>query len=187
MNCKSEVMDEAKEDFSNVIMPKTKQAIKELIAETDKDHRKQCRVKYLQEKMGDTIVETWELLDRYWDYKHREKMIEMLLVGEKIQRLVKTIVKLQGEIIALLYSGKGRSDMTENIRKAKEYPLPELIELNKYNMARCPFHEDRNPSMRYYPESNIAYCFSCHRSWDTIAFVMERDGMTFREAVRKLC
>jgi len=183
----TDVIFEAKEDFDREIMPKTRAAIKELIAETDKDFQKQSRIAYLKDCMTDTLSEAWEFLDRYDDDKRREKMLEMLLDGEKVIKLIKEVVKLQGKIISLRHSDKGRPDMTEDIRKAKEYPLTELIELNTNNVTRCPFHEDRNPSMRYYPESNTVYCFSCHRSWDTIAFVMERDGMTFSETVRKLC
>lgn len=48
------------------------------------------------------------------------------------------------------------------------------------NMCRCPFHDDRSPSMRVYDDS--AYCFTCGKQWDVFSFVMEHDGLSFKEA-----
>ena len=186
MNCRSEIAAEAKEDFHNVIMPRTKQAIKELVAETDKGFQKQCRIEYLQGKMADTIVETWEFLDRYEDYKHREKMIELLLAGEKAQQLVKEIVKLQGEIIGLRNNGEKKTGLSQDdIERARQHPFESLLEF-KRNVTRCPFHEDREPSMHLYREQNRVHCFSCNRSWDTIQFLRDRDSLSFVEAVKYL-
>lgn len=55
-------------------------------------------------------------------------------------------------------------------------------------MIRCPFHSDRKPSMRIYPETNTAYCFagSCpHPSVDTIDFIMHMDKSSKHEALKK--
>ena len=55
---------------------------------------------------------------------------------------------------------------------------------------RCPFHEDRTPSMQVYPATNTAYCFSGNcathgTSLDVIDFVMRKEGCTKREALEK--
>lgn len=47
-------------------------------------------------------------------------------------------------------------------------------------MCRCPFHDDKSPSMRVYDDS--AYCFTCGKQWDVFSFVMDRDGISFKEA-----
>ena len=34
------------------------------------------------------------------------------------------------------------------------------VEINKQNMAKCPFHADKTPSLQVYPRSNTFCCFS---------------------------
>lgn len=50
----------------------------------------------------------------------------------------------------------------------------------KNRMCRCPFHDDRSPSMRVYEDS--AYCFTCSKQWDVFSFVQEMDNCGFKEA-----
>lgn len=71
-------------------------------------------------------------------------------------------------------------DMIEN---AKSYDITQLVE-TKRGMAICPFHGDTNPSMNV--RKNFYFCHTCQATGDTIKFLMERDGMTFKEAVLAL-
>lgn len=48
------------------------------------------------------------------------------------------------------------------------------------NMCKCPFHDDRSPSMRVYEDS--CYCFTCAKSWDIFSFVQDMDGVDFKTA-----
>ena len=48
------------------------------------------------------------------------------------------------------------------------------------NMCRCPFHDDKSPSMRVYADS--AYCFTCGKQWDVFSFVQDMDGCGFKDA-----
>ncbi len=52
----------------------------------------------------------------------------------------------------------------------------------------CPFHADRYPGSFFVNTDFGAYC--CHscgsKGGDIIAFLMERDGLTFREALSRL-
>ena len=50
--------------------------------------------------------------------------------------------------------------------------------------ANCPFHEERTPSFYVVPEKGFYKCFGCGKSGDVFAFVMERHGMDFVEAVK---
>ena len=68
---------------------------------------------------------------------------------------------------------KQSMNMTEVISGMYGIPI-------RNNMCRCPFHDDRSPSMRVYRDS--AYCFTCGKSWDVFSFVMDRDGLSFKEA-----
>lgn len=51
-------------------------------------------------------------------------------------------------------------------------------------MAVCPFHEDKNPSMKIY--QNSFFCFSCGAHGDIIDFVMMMDEVDFKTAFQSL-
>lgn len=183
-----EVFLELKKAF-RIAMAQTRAAIRELKTEVDPEFTKQARLEYLKGKMMDLIVEAWKQMDEYEDYWRRDKTVERLLTGEKIQATVKEIAKLQGEIIFLKKSGKANqagSITPDMIERAKVYPMNQLIEIGRYNTLVCLFHADTRPSMKYYPDSNTVYCFSCNKAWDTIGFLIERDRLSFPEAIRRL-
>lgn len=50
----------------------------------------------------------------------------------------------------------------------------------------CPFHNEKTPSFSVSKDKQLYYCFGCHASGNAISFVMNMDGMSFVEAVRKL-
>ena len=50
----------------------------------------------------------------------------------------------------------------------------------------CPFHDDKNPSLRVSQEKQVFYCFSCGRKGDVIDFVSEMEGLDVKGACRFL-
>lgn len=52
--------------------------------------------------------------------------------------------------------------------------------------ARCPFHEDHEPSLTAYLDSERFHCFGCGASGDVIELVERLEGVDFLEAVRRL-
>jgi len=52
--------------------------------------------------------------------------------------------------------------------------------------GRCPFHEEKTPSFNVNPARKGYKCFGCGEGGDAIRFVMEIEGKSFPEAVRKL-
>ncbi|HEX5465273.1 MAG TPA: DNA primase [Candidatus Limnocylindrales bacterium] len=50
----------------------------------------------------------------------------------------------------------------------------------------CPFHGERTPSFVVTPARETWKCFGCGKGGDVFSFVMERDGVTFPEALRRL-
>ena len=67
--------------------------------------------------------------------------------------------------------------------------LKPYVELKRYGssfMGICPFHSERTGSFHVTPEKNVYHCFSCGRGGDGISFVMEKENLTFMEAVEKI-
>ena len=50
----------------------------------------------------------------------------------------------------------------------------------------CPFHNDKNPSLKIDPARQSFHCFGCNASGDVFKFVQLSDNVTFPDAVRKL-
>ena len=57
------------------------------------------------------------------------------------------------------------------------------LSVNRSGMARCPFHEDHNPSMKV---DDRFYCFGCHASGDVIDFTAKLFGISLKDAAEKL-
>ena len=58
------------------------------------------------------------------------------------------------------------------------------IEVNRSGMACCPFHDDKNPSMKLNEE--YFYCFGCGATGDVIDFAVRLFNLSPREAAEKL-
>ena len=50
----------------------------------------------------------------------------------------------------------------------------------------CPFHDDRNPSLKVYPDRQTFRCWSCDTGGDVFSFVMKFDGLEFYDALKHL-
>lgn len=52
--------------------------------------------------------------------------------------------------------------------------------------AKCPFHEETAASFTVSPSRQTFRCFGCNKGGDVFTWLMEREGMSFPEAVRVL-
>ena len=50
----------------------------------------------------------------------------------------------------------------------------------------CPFHNEKTPSFSVDSESQLYYCFGCHKGGTTIHFIMEMERLDFMDAVKLL-
>lgn len=68
-----------------------------------------------------------------------------------------------------------------NTREAAEHYG---IEVNRYGKTRCPFHNDRHPSMIVYDDHY--HCFACGEHGDVIDLVANLYGLPVLDAANKL-
>jgi hypothetical protein len=156
--------------------------IAELKQEVDQEWAKDRFTEYLKSEMTDLILETWSYMAKYELFEEANCVEMQVITGGLITDNLRKLKRLQGRVIALR-KGIDNSISKEMIQTAQDYPFEELYEF-KRNYALCPFHEDKTPSMSL--KNNRVKCWSCNKSWDTIQFVMDKEGMTFKEAVLRL-
>ena len=60
------------------------------------------------------------------------------------------------------------------------------FQMNKKGLCLCPFHHDKNPSMKIYPNGKGFYCFSCGTGGDQIKFTALYHGIRNEEAAKEL-
>jgi DNA primase catalytic core len=80
-------------------------------------------------------------------------------------------------------------------RLKKEISVQRLAEARGVKLARqgadlvgkCPFHDDRTPSLVISPAKNLWHCLgACNEGGDVIQWVMRAEGVSFRHAVELL-
>jgi len=97
------------------------------------------------------------------------------------------------------YSGRGwskvtsryRDDLVDRVRESNDIlsVVMEYVQLKKVGgryVGLCPFHSERTPSFTVSPDKQLFYCFGCHVGGNVFTFIMKIEGLTFREAVRRL-
>lgn len=53
-------------------------------------------------------------------------------------------------------------------------------------MGLCPFHNERTPSFSVNKRKNFCYCFSCHKGGSPVNFIMEKEGISYHDALLQL-
>lgn len=66
------------------------------------------------------------------------------------------------------------SDYVHLVRKGANY------------MGLCPFHNERTPSFSVNRKRNFCYCFSCKKGGSPINFIMQKEGISYKEALLHL-
>ena len=76
------------------------------------------------------------------------------------------------------------------INKVRDLDIKEVLEpyvtLTKKGVALiglCPFHSEKTASFKVSPQKNLYHCFGCGRGGDAITFIMEKENLSFMEAV----
>src|SRR3989344_5851199 len=52
--------------------------------------------------------------------------------------------------------------------------------------TNCPFHNEKTPSFIVSPERQIFKCFGCNRGGDIFRFLIEKEGLDFKDVLEIL-
>ncbi|HEU4952600.1 MAG TPA: DNA primase, partial [Holophagaceae bacterium] len=82
-------------------------------------------------------------------------------------------------------------EIVEQVKEATDLValVGQAVKLKKSGAAwsgLCPFHSERSPSFQVVPQRGFYHCFGCGKHGDAFAWVMEREGLTFPEALELL-
>ena len=61
-----------------------------------------------------------------------------------------------------------------------------LVKRGANYMGLCPFHNERTPSFSVNKRKNFCYCFSCHKGGSPVNFLMEKENVSYHEALLML-
>ncbi len=61
-----------------------------------------------------------------------------------------------------------------------------LIRRGANYMGLCPFHNERTPSFSVNKRKNFCYCFSCKKGGSPVNFIMEKEGLSYHDALLHL-
>ena len=61
-----------------------------------------------------------------------------------------------------------------------------LIRRGANYVGLCPFHNERTPSFSVNKARNYCYCFSCHKGGSPVNFIMEKEGISYHDALLQL-
>lgn len=53
-------------------------------------------------------------------------------------------------------------------------------------LGLCPFHDEKTPSFNVSPSRQTFHCFGCGQGGDVFSFIMEKENLSFREALETL-
>ena len=145
------------------------------------EHVVWCRLRYLRQEMvkeEQDMEEAHERGDVTGD-------VIFLLSLNRFMELAKESQAIATAAKRRELPSKQGSITDEQIERARQYPVSQLIDFQKGKYsAWC--HEDKNPSMYLAPRINKAVCPVCNKYFSSIDILMERDGLTFTEAVKNL-
>jgi DNA primase len=61
-----------------------------------------------------------------------------------------------------------------------------LVRKGRVMWGCCPFHQEKSPSFKVENERRLYKCFGCGKGGDCFKWLVETEGLSFREAVEKL-
>jgi DNA primase len=75
-------------------------------------------------------------------------------------------------------------DRTDIVELISQYV--DLKTAGRNRMGLCPFHAEKSPSFSVNAERQFYHCFGCGAGGDAFSFLMQSEGLSFPDAVRRL-
>lgn len=130
-----------------------------------------------------------KILDDYFDEERFLNKFKQFYYHKEYPDVIKKIEEFKEEMNQTDYKQKTKLKSLKSldksmIERALHYPTDLLVQSPGAKIVKCPFHEDRVPSLDI--RNNFFYCYGCGFKGDTIDFVMQKYGLTFKEAVKYL-
>jgi len=160
------------------VFPEAKDTIQQILKENKREladiHKQQDKIKqicYAKIKNLKNIELVTDMA--LWAYgdKRREKEL-----NENIKR----------NTVILNNFKNGKTTAMLSIEQAKQVPISNFIEINKAGFAKCPFHNEKTGSFKYYKDTNSFYCFGCNEGGDVIDFIQKQHNCDLKEALKIL-
>lgn len=123
------------------------------------------------------------LIDRWVDYI--DEQTDVMPESDTMSALDE-IIRLRAYEVRLKRGINKDAITDEMIQAAREYPVDKLIEFDRTGKAYAWCHDDKRPSLTWFKKGNKARCFPCDKTYSALDICMERDGLSFIEAVRLL-
>jgi DNA primase len=100
-------------------------------------------------------------------------------------------IRAWGERVSLPHSTNPAGDGKSQVLAATDIVelvghTVKLTRAGKDYKGLCPFHQEKTPSFTVSPSKQMFYCYGCKAGGDAISFVMKRDRVEFRDALRTL-
>ena len=111
-----------------------------------------------------------------------ERLTEWYLAD--VPKLEKKLKRYGKELIMRIRGEEWGDVSPEMIEIARQADITDFCDVDRQNKTTCPWHEDKNPSC--YIKNGWAYCFSCGKSGDVIAFTMAKYHLNFAGAVKMI-
>jgi hypothetical protein len=169
------IIKDSKEYYRKFVEPEISKSVEKFHCEISAEEQRHMRQNYLVSE----LEKTRKLFE--------EKCIEYArTVDDNLVAQIETLEK-KGRTLLMnirILFGQEKGITPEMIAKAREYPITELIQHNRSMFAKCPFHNEDNPS--FFIKKNFGYCFSCQASADSIDLYMFLNKVGFKTAVNYL-
>jgi hypothetical protein len=169
---------------------KVKTKIFEFIEEVNREESdwcSDCRMRYLLSRQSELQSIIFEILKTYSTQRtdgttQEEREFQFVLAN--VDKYKEKLRRIDNEIRFLKNKQEYSSISKEQIERAKQYPIEDLVKVNHNGFALCINHSDRTPSM--FCKNGFAYCFVCNFNGDAIDIYRKVYNKSFIEAVQFL-
>lgn len=161
---------------------KVKQSLREWReSEEMREFAKEARLRYLKEQERLVLEMFRDNKTRYVEVMRTDpESFEIGFLLREAKYLVKRLESIKKEREAR--ESNRKDEVTpEMVDRAREYPIEQIVKLERNGRAKCVFHagEDGNMDIR----KNFAHCYVCGTHGDPIDVYKAVYGVGFREAV----